>query len=133
MTLALPRRTLLLVFAASIPAACIPSPGFSDELPTLSSPSFPNVISPTLAASCASPSSNTIQPFLQISTAMSFPDICRLVGLPSKNIGSGLYVFLYTLEDGSTITMGFGSLEEDAEVLYVRLMRPDGTEEALLE
>ena len=91
------------------------------------------MISPTLAASCASPASNTLRPFLQISNGMSFPDICRLVGLPSKDIGSGLHVLLYLLEDGSTVTMGFGSLGEDAEVMYVGLVRRDGTKETLLE
>ncbi|MBM2842415.1 MAG: hypothetical protein HW404_252 [Anaerolineales bacterium] len=93
----------------------------------------PSVISPTLAASCASPASQTIQPFLQISKGMSFPDICHLVGLPTKEIGSGLYIFLYFLEDSSTVTMGFSSLEEDSQTLYVWLTRPDGTEQNLLE
>jgi hypothetical protein len=64
---------------------------------------------------------------------MSFPDICHLVGLPTKEIGSGLYIFLYFLEDGSTVTMGFSSLEEDSQALYVWLTRPDGTEQNLLE
>jgi len=64
---------------------------------------------------------------------MSFPEICRLVGLPTNEIGSGLYVFLYLLEDGSTVTMGFSSLEEDSQAMYVRLTRPDGTQQSLLE
>ena len=63
---------------------------------------------------------------------MSFPDICRLVGLPTKEIGSGLHIFLYFLEDGSTITMGFSSLEEDSQAMYVWLARPDGTQQSLL-
>ena len=133
MTFVLSHRTLLLIFAASIAASFGLSPGFPEETPTSSSPLVPNLFSPTLAAPCASPSANTIQPFLQISSGMSFTDICRLVGLPTKDIGSGLHVFLYILEDGSTVTMGFSSLEEDAEVMYVWLTRPDGTQESLLE
>jgi hypothetical protein len=64
---------------------------------------------------------------------MSFPEICRLVGLPTKETGSGLYIFLYFLEDGSTVTMGFSSLEKDSHAMYVRLTRPDGTQQNLLE
>src|SRR3990170_8857626 len=129
MTFVLFRPSLLLIFTASIAVACSLSPSFPEETPTSSSPLVPNVISPTLAAPCASPSSNTIQPFLQISSGMSFTDICRLVGLPTKDIGSGLHVFLYILEDGSTVTMGFSSLEDDTEMIYVWLTRPDGTQE----
>jgi hypothetical protein len=64
---------------------------------------------------------------------MSFPEICRLVGLPTKEIGSGLYIFLYLLDDGSIVTMGFTSLEEDSQAMYVWLTRPDGTQQNILE
>jgi hypothetical protein len=64
---------------------------------------------------------------------MSFPDICRLVGPPTREIGSGLYIFVYLLEDGSTVTMAFSSLEGDSQVMYVRLTRPDGAQQSLLE
>jgi hypothetical protein len=133
MHLRLFRCALFVTLAASIAAACNPSPSFQEEPPASSSPLAPSVISPTLAASCASPASRTIQPFLQISSEMSFPDICRLVGLPTKEIGSGLHIFLYFLEDGSTVTMGFSSLEEDSQAMYVWLARPDGTQQSLLE
>lgn len=127
------QRALCLSLAASIAAACNPLPRLNGGWPTSASPAVPSVISPNLAATCASPASRAIQPFLQLSREMSFPEICRQVGIPTKEIGSGVYIFVYLLDDDSTVTMSFSSLEADSQVISIWLTQPDGTELNLLE
>jgi len=61
---------------------------------------------------------------------MFFQDICSFVGMPEKDAGSGIHIFLYTLDDGSTVRIGFASL---SKVAYVLLSKTDGTEEWLAQ
>ena len=65
---------------------------------------------------CASTTARTIDKYQQIQSGMSFEDICRIVGSPDQDVGSGLYIFVYELDDGSVVYMGFASL---STVMYV--------------
>lgn len=73
---------------------------------------------------CAPATARTLEKYRQIQSGMSFEDICRLVGPPDQEIGSGLHVFVYELDDGSVVYMGFASL---SEVMYVTHDMGNGT------
>jgi hypothetical protein len=47
---------------------------------------------------------------------MSIWKICEIVGRPDQDVGSGIYIFLYNLDDGSYVIMGFITTEK---VYYV--------------
>ncbi len=77
---------------------------------------------------CAAETSRDIVAFRQIEADMSFAEICALVGVPDRDIGSGLYVFVYDLDDGSVVVMGFASL---SRVMYVNHVYEGGSESLL--
>jgi hypothetical protein len=67
---------------------------------------------------CAQTTARQLEPYRTLQKWMSFKDICKIVGGPDKDIGSGISVYLYSMEDGSNIIMGFTSLSDP--VLYIR-------------
>ncbi len=56
-------------------------------------------------------------------------EACKIVGVPDMDAGSRIHSFVYRLEDGSSVTMGFGNL--DVSYFYIRHERPDGTSKDL--
>jgi hypothetical protein len=65
---------------------------------------------------CAEITPRIIDEYRKIHAGMSFAEICNLVGQPDKEIGSGIYVYQYNLNDGTHVLIGFISLEK---VYYV--------------
>jgi hypothetical protein len=65
---------------------------------------------------CAEVTARNIEPYRTIQSGMSYLDICKIVGIPDNDVGSGIYVFQYNLDDGSDIKIGFISLDK---VYYV--------------
>jgi len=49
--------------------------------------------------------------------AVGFPQIERILGKPYKDVGSGIYIFIYNLDDSTTITVG---AVLPKEVFYIR-------------
>ncbi len=67
-----------------------------------------------------SPSAMEFERFTQIEPGMSFEDLNRLVGEPFGDIGSGIHIFVYPLQDDSNILVGFTDT-----VLYVHQQLPE--------
>ena len=61
---------------------------------------------------------------------MSMEDIVRLCGIPDHNTGSGIYIFIYDLNDGSKIRIGTPDLKQ---LYYVRVDSNDGKSADLLK
>jgi hypothetical protein len=72
----------------------------------------------------------TLEPFERIEPNMSFNDVCTLIGWPDEEIGSGLYIFVYHLEDDSQVRISFASYDGP---MYIIHQMPDGTEERLIQ
>jgi hypothetical protein len=58
---------------------------------------------------------------------LSLEDLCALVGVPDGEVGSGLFIPVYDLADGSRLFLGYGD-----GLLYARVVSPDGTVRDLL-
>ncbi|MBE2181683.1 MAG: hypothetical protein IAE97_14550 [Chthoniobacterales bacterium] len=52
-----------------------------------------------------------LEPFQRIQPEMSMVDVARLCGIPDEHHGSGIFIFIYRLQDGSTVAIGTGDLE----------------------
>ncbi|MGA2799485.1 MAG: hypothetical protein ABSE63_18025 [Thermoguttaceae bacterium] len=56
-------------------------------------------------------------------------DVVSICGLPDHHAGSGIYIFIYELEDGSKVWIGTPDLKT---LNYVRVDFPDGRKESLI-
>jgi spore germination protein GerM len=63
---------------------------------------------------------------------LSLEDLCALVGVPDGEVGSGLFIPVYDLNDGSRLYLGYTAPWGD-DLLYANLVSPDGTVRHLLE
>ena len=61
---------------------------------------------------------------------LSLEDLCALVGMPDWETGSGLYIPVYELADGSLLYLGYAGGIDDP--IYALLESPDGTTRNLL-
>jgi hypothetical protein len=88
-------------FLAAVLTGCVqPNPG---DIPT--------------APSDGSRSSIAIEEFAFIEQDTTIPQVFGRLGAPSRDIGSGIHIYEYLLEDGSSVIIG----SPDASViLYVR-------------
>lgn len=66
-----------------------------------------------------------------VELGMSMAEIARYVGLPSREVGSGTFVFVYDLDDGSEVILAFGGSTDQLESAILQL--PDGQRESLLD
>jgi hypothetical protein len=78
------------------------------------------VVSLVALASCTSaprpPRRPSLEDLAGLRHEMSLADVKRALGEPVRDVGSGLFVLLYELDDGSTATIGC----DGSRVLYVR-------------
>lgn len=58
----------------------------------------------------------SLAPFLRIKPKMSMKQVVETCGLPDKDIGSGIHIFIYELEDGSEVWIG---TPDAKKILYV--------------
>jgi len=63
----------------------------------------------------------TLEPFRQLKLGMTRREVMTKVGLPDKDIGSGIHVDIYSLADGSAVTLGSGG-----NLIYARHQRQKG-------
>ena len=59
----------------------------------------------------------TSKTFKKFSAGSAMPDIFREAGIPTKDVGSGIYVLIYEFEDGNSCTVGTDDLRGKA--MYV--------------
>ena len=75
------------------------NPAYSEE-PNSQDPikqAFPNIDAP--------PTTRNIEPFYKIKKDMSPSDIIKICGYPDIDIGSGFFIWLYKLNDNSSVTI----------------------------
>jgi hypothetical protein len=70
----------------------------------------------TSSPNCAEQTNRYIEVYRIIQPGMNYSEICRIVGQPDQDIGSGIHVLQYRLHDGTSVLIGFSSMEQ---VLYV--------------
>jgi hypothetical protein len=69
-----------------------------------------------------------LESFRQLRKGMSYPLITTWVGDADKDIGSGIHVMVYALDDGSRVLVGFADFNR---LLYVKHVAKDGKAEEL--
>jgi hypothetical protein len=57
------------------------------------------------------------------------PDVKRLVGEPEGEMGSGIFMYFWKLDDGARVVVG---TPDNERVLYIDWLKPDGTKERLV-
>lgn len=57
------------------------------------------------------PKSKSLTEFKFLTKDMSYAEIVAKVGNPNDEIGSGLYIYSYTLDDGKTLLLSFADLD----------------------
>ena len=62
---------------------------------------------------------------------LSLQDLCALVGVPDWETGSGLWIPVYDLADGSRLYLGYAGPGAD-DLMYANLVSPDGKVRDLL-
>jgi hypothetical protein len=95
----------------------------SDKRIVLSQP-----ISEELRIEGAPPTSRRIEMFRSLTRTMTMADVVRKCGVPDEDQGSGLYVFVYHLEDGSDVVIGTPDLKQ---LLYVSHRKKSGSSDLL--
>ena len=72
----------------------------------------------------------TVRDFEAQLTRRLTPELARRTfGAPDEETGSGLRIYIYTLDGGSRLWLGFPG---DAPIVYAKLMAPDGSARDLL-
>ena len=107
-----------------IPEATTTTYGLGDLTP------FP----PDMAAGCAPETVREVATFEEALAAgrRALGDLCAVVGVPDWITGSGLWIPVYDLADGSRLYLGYGGPGADG-LIYAKVQWPDGTTRDLLE
>jgi len=69
---------------------------------------FPNAPEKTQSIDC----------FRTVTRDMSVYAVVQKCGRPDEELGSGMYIFVWRMEDGSTVSLGTGSLQKIFDVLW---------------
>lgn len=64
----------------------------------------------------------TIADFDSIKKGMSYAEVVKVIGKPSNNVGSGFYVYNYSLDDGRIVSIMFADL---ASLMDARVFDPN--------
>ncbi|MEW6566691.1 MAG: hypothetical protein AB1449_00700 [Chloroflexota bacterium] len=76
------------------------------------------------------PPGRTLEDFAFLRLGMSYEEVVRVVGPADELTGSGLFIYVYSLSNGSGLMLNFGT---DGQSLWrVTLVRPDGGREIIL-
>jgi Domian of unknown function (DUF4952) len=67
----------------------------------------------------------SISAFRRLTTRMSMPQIIQMYGLPDQEIGSGIYIYVYQLNDGSQIHISTIDGQRIRSVVQVRSGAPN--------
>jgi hypothetical protein len=78
-----------------------------------------------LIISCSVKSLPSLSDFSFIDIGMSYDDIVERVGEPDRDVGSGVYLFVYDLNDGGEIMLSFISLESLQAVYHYEQQTED--------
>jgi hypothetical protein len=65
-----------------------------------------------------------VEAFRQLKKGMSYSEVSTWVGLADKDIGSGIHIMVYALDDGTSVLLGFADFNQ---LLYVKHRDKEGT------
>lgn len=74
------------------------------------------------------PTARTLEPFRRLKLGMTRREVISRVGMSDKDIGSGIFIDVYKLSDGSTVTLGSGG-----SLIYAYHQRKKGEAYELLK
>jgi hypothetical protein len=69
------------------------------------------------------PTARTLEAFQRISKETSMARVIETLGLPDKDIGSGIYIYVYELADGSQVIIGS---PDGKQILYMSHVLKNG-------
>jgi hypothetical protein len=67
--------------------------------------------------------------FRALTKASTMAEVKRLVGEPDGDMGSGIFMYFWKLDDSNRVVVG---TLDNARILYIDWMKPDGTTERLV-
>ena len=78
----------------------------------------------------ATPKTCSAKALRRIKSKMSMKRIIKLCGEPEKDIGSGIHIYVYELEDGSSVWVG---TPDRKRIIYVTHVLPDGEKRVIIQ
>ena len=107
------KKVFLLLKVCIILGFSLPIPTLADlDTRTLTKKDLPQAMQPERIPSTA----RSIAPFRLITDRLSMKQLVEVVGLPDKDIGSGIYIYVYNLNDRSQVRIG---TPDGKRILYV--------------
>lgn len=124
---------LLILLLAGCGSAAPPTPLTASEALPPSTPPAPERTAPdeSLLSPCPAEQATTLDAFREALAEgnQSYFNLCQVVGPPDAQMGSGLIILVYELEDGSEVFLAYGGL---TNLVYARHQQEDGTVEELV-
>lgn len=125
---------LLMALLTGCGSAAPPTPLTASQPLPPSSPPAPERSAPneSLLAPCPTDKTATLDTFREALAEgnQSYFNLCQLVGPPNAQMGSGLIILIYELEDGSEVVLGYAGL---TNLTYARHQQENGTVEELID
>src|SRR6266536_2756050 len=75
------------------------------------------------------PTARTIEVFHRIKPQMSMKQVIDICGVPDKDIGSGIHIYVYGLSDGSLVRIG---TPDKKRLIYVVHVLPSGKARSII-
>ena len=90
---------------------------------------IPQLIPEEIIVANAPKTTRSVEPFRSLTRAMTMVDVVRRCGVPDEHQGSGIYIFIYHLDDGSIVAVGTADLKR---LIYVSHFEVSGKGSELL-
>jgi hypothetical protein len=99
-------RAILLLLLLLAPGAATCGPPLPRYMTDISQP-----IPEQLKIPDAPKTARVLAPFHKIQPKMTMVDVVKLCGIPDEHQGSGIFIFIYHLRDGSVVAIGTSDLK----------------------
>jgi hypothetical protein len=87
------------------------------------------LVAPDAAANDTQQSMRDVSRFRRLTTMSTMADVKRLAGEPDGDVGSGIYMYSWKLDDDTHVIVG---TPDNDKILYVDWKKADGTTERLV-
>jgi hypothetical protein len=89
---------------------------------------IPQPIPPQIKLPDAPKTARETKCFASFNTTSSMTDVVRKCGIPDEHQGSGIYIFLYNMADGSVVVIGTADLKK---LMYINQITDRGSRSLL--
>jgi hypothetical protein len=100
------------------------------KTPSPSTADTSQLVRDTIKVPDAPKTARRIDAFRSLRPTMTMAEVVRQCGYPDSDIGSGIHIFVYRLDDGSTVRIGTPDLQR---MLYATHTEKSGKEDSLFE